>query len=78
MLPKTVTTSLKLVGTVSPKSRKKRFLQIVCSKFVSIGGVAIKAAGWQPRVPWLDSELSRYYKNLLIENQWMSVDKKSV
>ena len=45
MLLKTVTTSLKLVGTVSPKSRKKRFLQIVCSKFVSIGGVAIKAAG---------------------------------
>ena len=45
MIPKTVTTSLKLVGTVSPKSRKKKFLQIVCSKFVSNGGVVVKAAG---------------------------------
>ena len=41
MLPKTVTTFLKLVGTVSPKSRKQKFLQIVCNATVSNGGVIL-------------------------------------
>ena len=45
MLPKTFTTSLKLVGTVSPKSCKQKFLQIVCSIILSIGGVVVEAAG---------------------------------
>ena len=104
MVPKTVTTSLILVGTVSPKSRKQKFLQIVCSIILSIGGVVVEAAGWQPRSPWFDSWPNRFYKftykpwismiifltnnwNIRktalrttqnIENQWMSVDKKSV
>jgi hypothetical protein len=62
MVPKTVTTSLILVGTVSPKSRKQKFLQIVCSIIESIGGVVVKAAGRQPRSPWFDSWPSRFYK----------------
>ena len=104
MVPKTVTTSLILVGTVSPKSRKQKFLQIVCSIILSIGGVVVEAAGWQPRSPWFDSWPNWFYKftynpwismiifltnnwNIRktalrttqnIENQWMSVDKKSV
>ena len=45
MLRKTVTTFLKLVGTVSPKSRKQKFIQIVCSTNLLIGGVVVKAAG---------------------------------
>ena len=45
MVPKTFTTSLILVGTVSPKKRKQKFLQIVCSIIISIGVVVVKAAG---------------------------------
>ena len=41
MVPKTFTTSLILVGTVSPKKRKQKFLQIVCSTIVSIYGVLV-------------------------------------
>ena len=62
MVPKTVTTSLILVGTVSPKSRKQKFLLIVCSITVSIDGVVVKAAGWQPRAPLFDSWHRRFYK----------------
>jgi hypothetical protein len=65
MVPKTVTTSLILVGTVSPKSRKQKFLQTVCSTIVSIGGVVVKAAGCQPRSPWFDSWPIQFYKIII-------------
>ena len=51
MLPKTVTTFLKLVGTVSPKSRKQKFLQIVCSTNLSIGGVVVDNLGFRGSIP---------------------------
>jgi hypothetical protein len=60
ILPKTFATSLKLVATVSPKSRKQKFLQIVCSTTVLIGGVVVKVTGRQPRVPWFCSWPSQF------------------
>ena len=36
MIPKNVTTSLKLVGTVSPKSRKKKFFKLFVEEFYEL------------------------------------------